>query len=394
MRRAVVFWRRWIARCDYRGQFRDAVRRSALTLKLLQSRRSGAVIAAPTFGLPEEIGGARNWDFRYAWVRDSSYTVYALARIGLADEARAFTRWLVRRCDEAVTPGALQSLYGHDGRRTLTETSLDHLEGYRGSRPVRVGNAAYAQLQLDMYGELMDALYIAHATGTSGAVWRRVVELTDWVSDNWRRPDQGIWEVRTGAQEFLFSRVMCWVAVDRALRMARRRNLAAPHNEWRAVRAAIRDDVEANFWNERIGAFVGSKGSNSVDAACLVMPLVEFIAPDDPRWLSTLRVVEQRLVRDWLVRRYDMDGMDTDAGSPAAPAFTVLSFWYIECLARAGFVDRARAGMKRMLEFANHLGLFSEDIGTTGEQLGNFPQGLVHAALIGAAARADGGNGE
>ena len=345
------------------------------------------MIAAPTFGLPEEVGGARNWDFRYAWVRDASYTVYALSRIGLRDEGRAFTDWLVRRCQEASAPGELQALYGLDGRRTLTETTLDHLQGYRGSRPVRIGNAAYDQVQLDIYGEALDALYVAAGIGVSvsDAVWQRVVELTNWVCDNWRRADQGIWELRAGVQEFLFSRVMCWVAVDRALRIARRHRLAAPHHEWRAAQSAIRNDVFAHFWNERIGAFVGTKGGATVDAACLVMPLVEFLDARDPRFLSTLRVLEERLVDDWRVRRYDMEAMDTDAAAPTAPAFTLLSFWYVECLARAGLVDKARGGMQRVLAFANHLGLFAENVGAGGEQSGNFPQGLVHAALIGAA---------
>jgi GH15 family glucan-1,4-alpha-glucosidase len=216
-------------------------------------------------------------------------------------------------------------------------------------------------------------------------VWAHVVELTNWVCANWRRHDQGIWEVRSGTQEFLFSRVMCWVAVDRALRMARRRRLIAPYDDWRGVRAAIRADVEGGFWNEQIGAFVGSRGSTTVDAACLVMPLVGFIDARERRWLSTLRAVEDRLVRDWLVRRYDMDHMDTDAGSPEAPAFTILSFWYIECLARAGFTARAREGMTRLLAYANHVGLFAEDIAVDGRLVGNFPQGLVHSALIGAA---------
>jgi GH15 family glucan-1,4-alpha-glucosidase len=387
LRRTIVFWQRWIAGCAYRGEWTAVVRRSALTLKLLQSRRTGAIVAAPTFGLPEQIGGARNWDFRYAWIRDASFTTYALVRLGLGVEAKAFTRWVVQRCGEAQHPGELQSFYGIDGRRTLTEETLDHLEGHHGSRPVRIGNAAYDQLQLDIYGELLDALYLRDLNNepTSRALWRHITELTEWVCRNWRRPDQGIWEVRSGSQEFLYSRVMCWVAVDRALRLARRRRYQAPHQRWRAVRDAIREDVLANFWDEEIGAFVGVKGSASIDAACLVMPLVRFIDARDPRWLSTLRAVEARLVRDYLVRRYDMDGMDTDAASATAPSFTICSFWYVECLAMIGEIEKARLVMGRLLDHANQLGLFSEDIGADGTLLGNFPQGLVHAALIGAA---------
>jgi GH15 family glucan-1,4-alpha-glucosidase len=387
LRRTIVFWRRWIKRATYHGEWGAQVRRSALALKLLQSRRTGAIIAAPTFGLPEQIGGARNWDFRYAWIRDSSFAVSAFVRLGAMREADAFTRWAARRCEEADAPGELQSFSGIDGRRHLTEQTLDHLEGHRGSRPVRIGNAAYDQLQLDIHGELIDAVYLRdrHDKATSRAQWRHVAALTDWVCHNWQRPDQGIWEVRSGSHEFLHSRVMCWVAVDRALRLARRRNFLAPHERWSEVRAAIRDDILLNFWSDELGAFVGAKGSTSIDAACLVMPLVGITAPTDPRWLSTLRVVERRLVRDSLVRRYDMQGMDTDAASVTAPSFTICSFWYVECLARSGDLEKARSAMTQLLGHANHLGLFSEDIGADGSQLGNFPQGLVHAGLISAA---------
>lgn len=391
LRRTIVFWRRWITRATYHGDWGTLVRRSALTLKLLQSRRTGAIIAAPTFGLPEQIGGARNWDFRYTWIRDSSFIVYALVGLGATREADAFTRWVVRRCEEADAPGELQSFYGLSGRRQLTEQILDHLEGHRGSRPVRIGNAAYDQLQLDITGELIDALYLRdrHDRATSLAQWRHLAALTEWVCHNWTRPDQGIWEVRSGSHEFLHSRVMCWVAVDRALRIARRRSFPAPLEHWGEVRTAIRNDVLANFWSDSVGAFVGSKGSTSIDAACLVMPLVGIIAHTDPRWVSTLRVVERRLVRRSLVRRYDMDGMDTDAGSLTAPSFTICSFWYVECLARGGQSERARTAMRELLGYANHVGLFSEDIGADGSLLGNFPQGLTHAALIGAAMAID-----
>jgi GH15 family glucan-1,4-alpha-glucosidase len=395
LRKTVVFWRRWISKSRYRGEWRSAARRSALMLKLLQSRRTGAIIAAPTFGLPETIGGTRNWDFRYAWIRDSAFVVYGLGRIGLHNEARAFTNWVMKCCEQAPSPGELRTLYTVDGGAPVGEATLDHLQGYRGSRPVRVGNAAHDQLQLDIYGEVIDALYQRdeHAERTTRALWSRVAELTDWVSRNWQRPDQGIWEVRAGCQQFLYSRVMCWTAMDRALRIARRRRLAAPREEWRNTRDAIHADVHRHFWNDSLAAFVGVRGGNAVDAACLVMPLVGFIAPTDARWQSTLRVVEQRLVRDGLVRRYDMSGMDTDAGSLTAPSFTFCSFWYVECLARGGEEGKARELMRRLLGRANHLGLFSEDLGTDGELLGNFPQGLVGAALLGAAVSLGGARG-
>ena len=387
LRQTVVFWRRWVAKARCKGEWSGFVRRSALTLKLLQSRRTGAIVASATFGLPEQIGGPRNWDFRYAWIRDSAFTVYALGRIGLGREARAFTEWVVERCAEAQAPGELQSLYTIDGGREITERVLEHLEGHAGSRPVRIGNAAYDQLQLDIYGELLDALHQRdeHGEPPSRALWSRIVELTDWVTRNWSRADQGIWEVRSGCQEFLYSRVMCWVALDRALRIATRRRLPSPREEWRAVRSAIRTDVDEHFWSSSLGAFVGTRGGHTIDAACLVMPLVGFVSPTDPRWQSTLRVVEARLVRDGMVRRYEMTGMDTEAGGAEAPFFTVCSFWYVECLARGGELERARLTMKRLLGRANHLGLYSEDLGGAGEQLGNFPQGLTHSALIGAA---------
>ena len=388
LRRTVVYWRRWIAKARYEGEWRAAVRRSALTLKLLQSRRTGAIVASPTFGLPEQIGGSRNWDFRYAWIRDSAFTVHALGRIGLGREADAFAQWVIERCAEATSPGELQSLYTIEGGREITEHTLDHLEGHAGSRPVRIGNAAYDQLQLDIYGELLDALQQRdqHGEPPSRTLWNRIVELTEWVARNWTRADQGIWEVRSGCQEFLYSRVMCWVAMDRALRIAARRRLPAPRERWRAVRDAIRADIDEHFWSASLGAFVGTRDGDAIDAACLVMPLVGFIAPSDPRWQSTLRAVEARLVRDGMVRRYDMTGMDTDAGSADAPSFTVCSFWYVECLARAGERERARLTMQRLLERASPLGLYAEDLGAAGEQLGNFPQGLPHSALIEAAA--------
>lgn len=387
LRRTVVFWRRWVHGVAYRGPWHPQVRRSALVLALLQSRRTGGIVAAPTFGLPEQIGGDRNWDFRYTWIRDASFTMYALARLGLHREGTAFTKWILERCRTAPSPGELQTVYTFDGRRELPEQHLDHLDGYRGSRPVRIGNAAYQQFQLDIYGELIDALYVhdRHGGGTSKVVWDRTAELVNWLAGQWRRPDQGIWEVRSGCQEFLYSRVMCWVAFDRALRIARRRRFPAPVELWRAERDAIRTDLDENFWNDELGAFVGAKGARNIDAAALIMPLVGFIAADDPRWLTTFRAIEARLVRNGLVRRYDMPGMDTDAGADSAPAFTICSFWYVECLARMGRRSEAERVMARLVAHGNDLGLFSENVGPDGKMTGNFPQALPHLALIGAA---------
>lgn len=387
MRRTIVHWRRWLGSGAYRGAWKSEVRRSALALALLHCRRTGAVVAAPTFGLPEQIGRDRNWDFRFSWIRDASFIAFALTRLALRLDGTSFSTWIAERCAESALPGQLRSMYAIDGGAVLTEQVLEHLEGYRGSRPVRIGNAASQQFQLDVYGELLDALYAEdeHRSGTSRALWDHIVALVDWVSENWSRPDQGIWEVRAGAQEFLYSRVMCWVALDRAIRLGRRRGFPGPFDRWRLTRDAIRRDVDENFWNTELGSFVGSRGARAVDAACLIMPIVGFVSSSDPRWVSTLAEIERRLVRDGHVRRYDLAGMDTDAGAEQAPSFTICSFWYVECLARAGRIDDANRAMATLLEHANHVGLFSEDIAADGELLGNFPQGLTHLALIGAA---------
>jgi GH15 family glucan-1,4-alpha-glucosidase len=383
----VNFWRRWIGHSTYRGRWRHEVNRSALALKLLQCRHTGAFIAAPTFGLPETIGGKRNWDYRYTWIRDASFILYALIRLGMTDETKSFIDWLVQRTEEAESPGQLQTIYGIDGRTKLPEQTLDHLEGYRGSRPVRVGNAAYDQVQLDIYGELIDALFLYDEYGepTSRDLWLHIRDYVEWVCKHWQEPDQGIWEVRSGRKEFLYSRVMCWVAVDRGLRLAEKRSLPAPTEKWRKVRDEIYQDIFEHFWSEKLQSFVGVKGSDDLDAACLIMPLVLFIAPTDPRWLSTLRAVEQALVDDSLVFRYNIHDMDTDGVGGKEGTFTICSFWYVECVSRSGDVQKARLLFEKILGYANHLGLCSEDIGPRGEHLGNFPQGLTHLGLISAA---------
>ncbi len=383
----VNFWRRWIGGSTYAGRWRDEVNRSALVLKLLQSRHSGSIVAAPTFGLPEMIGGERNWDYRYTWVRDASFTLYALIRLGMTAETKAFIDWLIQRVGDAPEPGQLQTIYGIDGRTALPEHTLDHLEGYRGSRPVRIGNAAYKQLQLDIYGELLDALYLYDKYGepTSYDLWHWVTELVDWVCEHWQEPDDGVWEVRSGPREFLYSRVMCWVAIDRALRLAEKRSFPAPVHHWRETRDAIYRDVFENFWDADEQTFVGIRGSRSLDASCLIMPLVRFIAPTDPRWLSTLRAVEQRLQQDSLIFRYDIEGPETDGLHGTEGTFSICSFWYIECLSRSGDLQKARFYFDKMLGYANHVGLFAEEVGPKGEHLGNFPQALTHLSLISAA---------
>jgi GH15 family glucan-1,4-alpha-glucosidase len=381
------FWRDWIGASHYTGRWREVVNRSALTLKLLTSMHHGSMVAAPTFGLPELIGGGRNWDYRYTWIRDSSFTLYALLRLGFTGEARDFMRWIEARCEELEPDGTLQIMYGIDGRHRLDEEELPHFSGYRDSRPVRIGNGAYDQLQLDIYGELMDSVYLYDKYGEtiSHDMWRNLSRLIEWVCKNWQSEDEGIWEVRGGRQHFLYSRLMCWVAVDRAVRLAWKRSLPAPFDQWIAVRNAIHHEIHDRFWNDERRAFVQVRDGHAVDASCLLMPLMRFIGPTDPRWLSTLAVVEQELVSDSLVYRYQGPQAAPDGLEGREGTFTMCSFWYVECLARAGQLGKARLAFEKMLGFANHVGLYAEELGPEGEHLGNFPQAFTHLGLISAA---------
>lgn len=381
----LTFWREWIGKMKYQGRWREMMERSALALKLLDSRPHGSIIASPTFGLPEEIGGERNWDYRYTWIRDASFTLYALIRLGYTEEAESFMGWIAARCNELSEEGTLNIMYAIDGRKNLTEETLDHLEGYRGSKPIRIGNGAYNQLQLDIYGELMDAVYLYDKYGSriSHELWRSLTRLMNWLCRNWHLPDEGIWEVRGGRRKFLFSRVMCWVALDRAVRLSMKRSLPAPLNEWITTRDNIYRTIHKDFWNARIGAFTQSQGSTYMDSSALLMPLMRFIGPKDPRWLSTLRVIENDLVEDSLVYRYrnhDHDGLSGEEGT-----FSMCTFWYVECLSRSGDIEKARLVLEKMLGYANHLGLYGEELGPQGEHLGNFPQAFTHLGFISAA---------
>ena len=379
----VEHWHGWTGRMKYRGRWREMVTRSALVLKLLTSAKHGSVAAAVTFGLPEAPGGSRNWDYRAAWIRDASFTVYAFMRLGYADEANAFVRWVGDRTRECPTGEALRIMYALDGGPAPDEVELPHLRGYGGAAPVRIGNAAHGQTQLDIYGELMDATYLANKYGRAipREGWQSVTTIVDWVCAHWSDPDQGIWEQRGEPRHWLHSRLMCWVAVDRAIRLAQKRSLPAPLAHWHEVRDAINASVWAEFWDPARGHFVAARGGTGLDGAMLLMPLVRFVSATDPCWLATLDAIGRELVDDPLVYRYrDDDGLDGREG-----AFTACSFWYAECLARAGRLAEARLVFEKMLGYANALGLYSEEVGPSGEQVGNTPQALTHLALISAA---------
>jgi len=381
------YWLAWVARSKYRGRWREMVHRSALTLKLMISEAHGSIVAAPTFGLPERIGGARNWDYRYTWIRDASFTLYALMRLGYRDEARAFLHWMEARCRE-LRPGCpLQIMYRLDGSHELPEKQLRHFEGYMKSSPMRIGNAASNQLQLDVYGEMMDAVYIfdRHDEPISYDFWMNLTTLVEWVCANWRKPDDGIWEVRGGVRQFFHSRAMCWLAVDRAMKIAGQRSFPAPLVRWHRVRDQIYKSMYQQFWNPKLNAFVQYRGAKTVDASALLLPLVKVISPNDPRWQTTLKAIEKDLVVDSLVYRYLPEQAAPDGMRGGEGTFSMCSFWYVECLARANDLKKARFIFEKALGYANHLGLYAEQLGPCGEHLGNFPQALTHIGLISAA---------
>jgi GH15 family glucan-1,4-alpha-glucosidase len=391
----VEYWRSWLSKCTYTGRWREMVRRSALTLKLLTFEPSGAIVAAPTMGLPEGVGGERNWDYRYTWLRDAAFTLYGLLRIGFTEEARGFINWLGSRCQSSHPDGSLQLMYGIDGRMDLTEEILDHLDGYRGSRPVRLGNGAYDQLQLDIYGELMDAVYLynKHGSPISYDLWTHLRALINWVCDNWHRKDEGIWETRGGRRDFVYSRLMCWVAIDRGLRLADKRSFPANRDRWLEVRDTIYEEIMEKGWSPEREAFVQSYGDDTLDASNLIMPLVFFLSPSDPRMLKTLDAINRPpkdggLVSNSLVYRYDVqksaDGLTGEEGT-----FSLCTFWLVEALTRAGRLEESRLIFEHMLGYANHLGLYAEEIGHRGEALGNFPQAFTHLTLISAAYNLD-----
>ncbi|GAB4405490.1 MAG: glycoside hydrolase family 15 protein [Bryobacter sp.] len=396
------FWRTWVNRCTYTGRWRERIIRSALTLKLLTYEPTGAIVAAPTTSLPEELGGVRNWDYRYTWIRDAAFTVFAFLRMGFTEEATAFFHWLEQRAHEPEqTNGPLNVMYAIDGRHDLTESHLDHWEGYAGSRPVRIGNGAYNQLQLDIYGELIDSLYLydKYVAPVSYSLWLQIRKMLDWVAKNWNQPDEGLWEVRNERQHFVYSKLQCWVALDRGLRLASRHSLPVDRELLERERDLIYHWIMTAGWDPNQKSFIQAAGSTALDASNLIMPLVYFLSPRDPRMLGTLDRTLETLVSDSLVYRYRLvgenasaDGLDGEEGT-----FSMCTFWLVEAMARAGRLEEARFIFEKMLTYANHLGLYSEEIGPSGEALGNFPQAFTHLGLVTAAmalnARLDAGTG-
>lgn len=392
-RATTQFWRSWIARSRYTGRWREMVERSAITLKLLTHEPTGAIIAAPTTSLPENVGGERNWDYRYVWMRDAGFSLYALLRLGFTEEANAFIGWLSKRLgrgdrDDDAGLGPLRVLYDIDGNPPVDEVELDHLSGYRDSQPVRVGNAAVNQLQLDIYGDLIDSVYLfnKYGAGISHDAWSDVVYVVEWLLENWDRQDAGMWEMRGVEQAYTTSRLMCWVAIERAIRVARQRGLPADLAAWTTVRDNIYQQIMTKSWNSELNAFVAVEGGDHLDAGVLLMPMVKLVSPADPKFLSTLSAVERELVTDSLVFRYEpeTDGLDGEEGT-----FSLCSFWYTEALTRVGRLDDAQLALEKMFTYANHVGLYAEQVSATGDQVGNFPQAFTHLSLISAAINLD-----
>lgn len=378
----VNFWQNWISKSKYKGPWAEVVHRSALTLKLLTSHQHGSTVAAATFGLPESMRGNRNWDYRYTWIRDAAFTVAEFLELGFLDEAEKFILWIAKQCENK----RLQLMYAVDGETKLTEKSLTHLEGYKGAHPVKVGNEAHHQFQLDIYGELLQTVYtfVKYGGALTYEFWQEIEKHVEFVIKNWEKPDHGIWEVRGEKREFLHSRVMCWVALDRAIKIGENKSFPYDLVKWRKVRDTIYRDIHKNFWDEEKQSFIQSKTSHILDASVLIMPIVGFISPQSEKWQKTMEAVSKELRSDVLVYRYRENEADIDGINGMEGTFTICSFWHVECLARTGELDVAREHFEKMLGYSNHLGLFSEQIGMHGQHLGNFPQALTHLGIISA----------
>lgn len=384
----ISYWQSWIARSNYNGYWQEMVKRSALTLKLLISETYGSMIAAPTFSLPESIGDERNWDYRYTWIRDAAFGMHAFLELGFLSEAEQFLEWVKKQSAKKE----LQLMFSIDGNTNLTEHCLDYLDGYKGSKPVRIGNEAHKQTQMDIYGELLETIYVfvTHGGDITYEYWKIIDSYIKLVLANWHKPDHSIWEVRGERREFLFSRIMCWVAIDRAIKIGDHFSFPYDFLKWHNVRNEIFKDVYDNFWNEEKQAFVQFKGSGNIDASSMLMPILGMISPHSEKWQKTMVAIEQELKTDVLIYRYrekedEIDGLRGNEGT-----FTMCSFWYVECLALAGDTQKAREHFEKMLGYANHLGLYAEQLGMKGEHLGNFPQAFTHLALISAAIELDG----
>lgn len=393
LERSEGFWTEWSSRAKVEGPYAEMVKRSLLTLKALTYAPTGGIVAAPTTSLPEEIGGVRNWDYRFCWVRDATFTLYALLSAGYTDEARAWRDWLLRAA--AGAPSQLQILYGIAGERRLVEVELPWLAGYEGSKPVRIGNKASEQVQLDVFGELMDTLYLCSESGLapSDAEWALQRALVTHLETAWLQPDSGIWEVRGPSRHFTHSKVMCWVAFDRGVKSIEKFGVKGPLDRWRVARATIHADVCANGFDPAQNSFVQHYGSTLLDASLLMLPLVGFLPPSDPRMAGTVDAIQRTLVRDGLVQRYlpdpRVEGLPGGEG-----AFLACSFWLADALVLLGRVDEARVLFERLVGLSNDLGLLSEEYEPTSRRmLGNFPQALSHVALVNTAlnlCRADG----
>jgi alpha,alpha-trehalase len=382
LERTIEHWRSWVGQCTYDGPHAELVRRSLLVLKLLDYQPSGAIVAAATTSLPEKIGGVRNWDYRYAWLRDTAYTLYAFFVLGYHHEAESFFEWIL---DVAVgDPRTLQIMYGVEGERELTEYELTHLEGYRQSRPVRIGNGAYDQRQHDIYGEVIDCAFLYHKAGgrMTPPLWDFVARTADYVCEHWNEPDSGIWEVRNEPRHFVYSKALSWVALDRAVKLATRLDLEADLDRWQAVREEIRRSIDEHGYNEEVGAFTQSYGTKELDAAALALMLRKVVEPDDPRMHSTVDRVMEELSEEGLLHRYKAD----DGLPPGEGVFLMCTFWMVDCYAELGRLEEARALFERLIGYANDVGLYAEEYDPAARHhLGNFPQAFTHVALINAA---------